>query len=179
LRFEVEKELGMAIGVETIALNRYAPQGADAISLYSNGSAEGLTLAQLAISVCLQAASAYEGQSVVKMNILTRGAVKLDGAAQWMEKIANGSADWAQAKAYITSELGISDAALPDAINTYDKRMAAVKAVKEKIDALTQQQQRDMIDMQTLVNRRDVAYSTSSNVVRTLGASQEADAANF
>ena len=169
----------MAIGIETIAVNRYAPQGADAISLYSNGSAEGLTLAQLAISVCLQAASAYEGQSVVKMNVLTRGAVKLDGAAQWMEKIANGSADWAQAKAYITSELGISDAALPDAINTYDKRMAAVKAVKEKIDALTQQQQRDMIDMQTLVNRRDVAYSTSSNVVRTLGASQEADAANF
>ena len=169
----------MAIGIETIAVNRYAPQGADAISLYSNGSAEGLTLAQLAISVCLQAASAYEGQSVVKMNILTRGAVKLDGAAQWMEKIANGSADWAQAKAYITSELGISDAALPDAINTYDKRMAAVKAVKEKIDALTQQQQRDMIDLQTLVNRRDVAYSTSSNVVRTLGASQEADAANF
>ena len=113
------------------------------------------------------------------MNILTKGAVKLDGAAQWMEKIANGSADWSQAKAYITSELGVSDAALPDAINTYDKRMAAVKAVKEKIDALTQQQQRDMIDMQTLVNRRDVAYSTSSNVVRTLGASQEADAANF
>ena len=169
----------MAIGIETIAVNRYAPQGADAISLYSNGSAEGLTLAQLAISVCLQAASAYEGQSVVKMNILTRGSVKLDGAAQWMEKIANGSADWTQAKAYITSELGISDATLPDAINTYDKRMAAVKAVKEKIDALTQQQQRDMIDMQTLVNRRDVAYSTSSNVVRTLGASQEADAANF
>ena len=167
------------IGIEQIATNRYAPQGADAISLYSNGSAEGLTLAQLAISVCLQAASAYEGQSVVKMNVLTRGAVKLDGAAQWMEKIANGSADWAQAKAYITSELGISDAALPDAINTYDKRMAAVKAVKEKIDALTQQQQRDMIDLQTLVNRRDVAYSTSSNVVRTLGASQEADAANF
>ena len=169
----------MAIGVETIAVNRYAPQGADAISLYSNGSAEGLTLGQLAISVCLHAASAYEGQSVVKMNILTKGAVKLDGAAQWMEKIANGSADWTAAKAYITGELGVSDAALPDAINTYDKRMVAVKAVKEKIDALTQQQQRDMIDMQTLVNRRDVAYSTSSNIVRTLGASQEADAANF
>ena len=169
----------MAIGIETIAVNRYAPQGADAISLYSNGSAEGLTLGQLAISVCLHAASAYEGQSVVKMNILTKGAVKLDGAAQWMEKIANGSADWTQAKDYLTTTLGISAGALPDAINTYDKRMAAVKAVKEKIDALTQQQQRDMIDMQTLVNRRDVAYSTSSNIVRTLGASQEADAANF
>ena len=169
----------MAIGVETIALNRYAPQGSDAITLYSNDSASGLTLGQLAISVCLHAASAYEGQSVVKMNILTQGSVKLDGAAQWMEKIANGSADWPTAKAYLTGEMGISAETLPDAINTYDKRMAAVKAVKEKIDVLTQQQQRDMIDMQTLVNRRDVAYSTSSNVVRTLGASQEADAASF
>ena len=160
----------MAIGVETIALNRYAPQGSDAITLYSNDSASGLTLGQLAISVCLHAASAYEGQSVVKMNILTQGSVKLDGAAQWMEKIANGSADWPTAKAYLTGEMGISAETLPDAINTYDKRMAAVKAVKEKIDVLTQQQ-RDMIDMQTLVNRRDVAYSTSSNIVRTLGAS--------
>lgn len=169
----------MAIGVETIALNRYAPQGSDAITLYSNDSASGLTLGQLAISVCLHAASAYEGQSVVKMNILTQGSVKLDGAAQWMEKIANGSADWPTAKAYLTGEMGISAETLPDAINTYDKRMAAVKAVKEKIDVLTQQQQRDMIDMQTLVNRRDVAYSTSSNIVRTLGASQDAGAASF
>ena len=169
----------MAIGVETIALNRYAPQGADAITLYSNGSAEDLTLGQLAISVCLHAASAYEGQSVVKMNVLTKGAVKLDAAAEWMEKIANGTADWAAAKAFLTGELGISASTLPDGIDTYNKRMAAAKAAKEKIDALTQQQQRDMIDLQTLVNRRDVAYSTSSNVVRTLGASQEADAANF
>ena len=169
----------MAIGLETIAVNRYAPQGANAISLYSNGLADGLTLGQLAISVCLHAASAYEGQSVVKMNVLTEGSLKLEGASEWMEKIANGTADWTAAKSYITSELGIDAGTLPDAINTYAKRMAAVKAVKEKVDALTQQQQRDMIDLQTLVNRRDVAYSTSSNIVRTLGASQEADAANF
>ncbi len=167
------------IGIEQIATNRYAPQGADAISLYSNGSAEGLTLAQLAISVCLRAASAYEGQSVLKMNTLTKGAVKLDGASEWMEKIANGSADWTQAKAYLTSTLGISAETLPDAINTYDKRMAALKAVKEKVDALTQQQQRDMIDLQTLVNRRDVAFSTSSNILKTLGNSSSGNAANF
>ena len=65
----------MAIGIETIAVNRYAPQGANAISLYSNGLADGLTLGQLAISVCLHAASAYEGQSVVKMNVLTEGSL--------------------------------------------------------------------------------------------------------
>ena len=158
----------MSIGVETIAVNRYAPQGADAISLYSNGSAEGLTLGQLAISVCLHAASAYEGQSVLKMNVLTKGAGTLEVASQWMEKIANGSADWGAAKAYLTSELKIPESSLPDAIDTYDKRMAAVKAVKEKVDSLTQQQQRDMIDLQTLVNRRDVSYSTASNLMTSV-----------
>ena len=95
------------IGIEQIATNRYAPQGADAITLYSNDAVSGLTLGQLAISVCLRAASAYEGQSVLKMNTLTKGAVKLDGASEWMEKIANGSADWTQAKAYLTTTLGI------------------------------------------------------------------------
>jgi len=169
----------MAIGIEQIATNRYAPSGADAISLYSNGEAAGLTLGQLVISVCLRSAAAYEAQSVVKMNVLTSGAVKLDDASKWMEKIANGSANWNDAKAYLAGTLGIEASTLPDGIDTYDKRMAAVKAVKEKVDAMTQQQQRDMIDLQTLVNRRDVAYSTSSNVVRTLGTSQSADAANF
>ena len=169
----------MAIQIEQIATNRYAPSGSDAISLYANGEVSGLTLGQLMISVCLHSAAAYEGQSVVKMNALTRGAVKLEGAAQWMEKIANGSAVWEDAKAYLTGTLGIAASALPDAIDTYDKRMAAVKAVKEKVDAFTQQQQRDMIDLQTLVNRRDVAYSTSSNIVHALGTSQNADAANF
>ena len=167
------------IEVEQIATNRYAPQGSDAISLYTNGAASGLTLGQLVISVCLNSAAAYEGQSVVKMNVLTSGATVLDDASKWMEKIANDTADWAEAKAYLTNTLGVDASTLPDAINTYDKRMAAVKAVKEKIDALAQQQQRDMIDLQTLVNRRDVAYSTSSNVVRSLGTSMDADAANF
>ena len=167
------------IGIEQIATNRYAPSGADAISLYTNGTAEGLTLGQLVISVCLKSAAAYEAQSVVKMNTLTAGAVKLDDASKLMEQIANGSANWNDAKAYLTGTLGIDVSTLPDGISTYDKRMAAVKAVKEKVDALTQQQQRDMIDLQTLVNRRDVAYSTSSNVVRSLGTSQNADAANF
>ena len=36
-----------------------------------------------------------------------------------------------------------------------------------------------MIDLQTMVNRRDVAYSTSSNVVRALGTSQSGNAQNF
>ncbi len=57
--------------------------------------------------------------------------------------------------------------------------MQAASAMKNKMETLVQQQQQDMIDLQTLVNRRDVAYSTSSNIVRTLGTSMSADATNF
>ena len=37
----------------------------------------------------------------------------------------------------------------------------------------------EMIDLQTIVNRRDVAFSTSSNVVRALGTSSMDNAQNF
>ena len=47
------------------------------------------------------------------------------------------------------------------------------------MDALAQDQQEDMIDLQTLVNRRDSAYSTASNVVRALATSSMDDAKNF
>ena len=67
----------------------------------------------------------------------------------------------------------------PADIDTYKKRMEAINAMKVKVDALTQNQQTDMIDMQSLVNRRDTAYSASSNMVRALGKSMYTDANNF
>ena len=169
------------IGIEQIATNRYAPSGSEAINLYSTGAegGSGLTLVQLAIAVCLNTAAAYEGQSVVKMNTMTAGSVKLDAAAGWLAKVADGTADWSQARAFATDELGIAAGELPDAIDTYAKRMTAVTAFKSKMDILAQQQQRDMIDIQTAVNRRDVAYSTSSNIVRTVGQSMDNEAVNF
>ena len=167
------------IETTTVATNRYAPSGADAISLYTNGEGRDLTLAQLVMSVCLRAAATYEAQSVVKMNEMTRGSEQLDTASVWMKKIADGSAVWNEAKAYLTGTLGIDAATLPADISTFDNRMAATTALKGKVDTMTQQQQRQMVDLQTLVNRRDVAYSTSSNLVRTVGNSQLSDSGNF
>jgi hypothetical protein len=169
------------IAIETIATNRYAPSGSEAINLYSTGveGGSGLTLGQLAIAVCLTAAAAYEGQSVVKMNEMSSDSLVLDDAADWMATVADGTADWAQAKAFCTGKLGIDANTLPDNLNSYDKRMTVVTAMKAKIDAMVQQQQQDMIDLQTLVNRRDVAYSASSNIVRAFGTSMSNDANNF
>ena len=113
------------------------------------------------------------------MNTMTAGSEKLQTASSWLEKIADGSADWTAAKAFMTGTMGVAADELPDAIDTYAKRMVAAKSLKNKIDNLTQSQQEAMIDLQTMVNRRDVAYSTSSNVIKTLGESQLGNAANF
>ena len=166
-----------------IATNRNAPIWSSAINLYSTGLEGGsnLTLGQLVIAVSLRSAAAYEEQSVNKMNTMTAGSTKLDKAADWLEKIANGLSDseWASAKAFGTNVLGIENSTLPSDLQSYDKRMQAATAFKAKMDALAQTQQQEMIDLQTLVNRRDVAYSTSSNIVRALGTSQIGNANNF
>ena len=168
------------ISIETIAVNRNAPAGSEAINMYSNGLEGGdhLTIGQLAIAVSMRAAAEYEAQSVVKMNRMTNGSEKLSTCSRYMEEVADGTAKWAEVKAYLTNVLGIKEG-LPDNIDTYAKRMTVIAQIKAKVDAMTQVQQEEMIDLQTLVNRRDVAFSASSNIVRTLGTSMNGNAGNF
>ena len=171
------------IEATSIATNRYAPEGSNAINMYSTGAegGSGLTLGQLAIAVSLRSAAAFEAQSVVKMNEATHGAQTLSDAAGWMAKVADGSvnSEWTSFKAFATGELGVPASALPADASSYDRRMQTASAMKARMDALAQTQQQSMIDLQSLVNRRDVAYSTSSSMVRTLAASQSTNAENF
>ena len=171
----------MAITVEEIAINRYAPKGSEAIHLYSNGLEGGshLTIGQLAIAVSMRSAAAYEAQSVIKMNTMAAGSDVLNRAADYMDEIVNGTQNWATIKQFLIDDLGVDAANLPDNVDSYKKRLEAIDAMKPKVDALTQSQQTDMIDMQTLVNRRDTAYAASSNIVRALGKSMSTDAYNF
>ena len=169
----------MAIESIQIATNRYAPAGSEAILMYDTGASGALTLGQLVQAVCIRSAAAYEAQSVNKMNKMTAGSVKLDDAAAWLPKLVDGSADWAAAKAFLTGTMGIAESELPPDLSSYDRRMQAANALKSRMDALTQSQQEEMIDLQTMVNRRDVAFSTSSNVVRALGTSSMDNAQNF
>ena len=171
----------MAISIETIAVNRYAPRGSEAVNLYSNGLEGGdhLTIGQLVIAVAMRSAAAYEAQSIAKMNAMAAGTAVLEQAAEYMDEIVNGTDDWPAIRQFLIDELGVDGDALPADVDTYKKRMEAINAAKVKVDALTQNQQTDMIDMQSLVNRRDTAYSASSNMVRALGKSMYTDANNF
>ena len=161
----------MSIESNQIAVNRYATEGSQAINLYSTGTAEDLTLGQLVAAVCIRTAGALEEQSVNKMNIMNIGVEQLDKASVYMQQVADESmSDWAAAKAYLSGTVGVSG--LPDDLSSYEKRMQAVNAIKERLDALTQQAQEDMIDMQTLINRRDMTFNTSSNIIKALGNSK-------
>ena len=162
-----------------IATNRYAPAGSEQVLMYDTGASGPLTLGQLVQAVCIRTAAALEAQSVNKMNTMTAGSVKLDDAAGWLTKIVQGTATWSAAKAFLVGTMGIAESELPPDLSSYDRRMQASNALKSRMDQLTQSQQEEMIDLQTIVNRRDVAFSTSSNVVRALGASQMDNAQNF
>ena len=161
----------MAIEANMIAINRYAPEGSKAINLYSTSAATSLTLGQLVASVCIRAASALEEQSVNKMNLMSVDTEKLEQASTYLQQIAeNTLTDWATAKAYLESAIGAMG--LPDNLATYERRMQAVNAIKEKLEGMTQQAQEDMIDLQTLINRRDMTSNTSSNIIKTMGNSK-------
>ena len=161
----------MSIEANQIALNRYAPAGSQAINLYATETASGLTIGQLVAAVCIRTAGALEEQSVNKMNMMSVGTEKLEKASSYMQQIAEETlSDWASAKSYLADTVGVSG--LPDALSTYEKRMQAVNAIKERLEVLTQQAQEDMIDMQTLINRRDMTFNTSSNIVKAIGNSK-------
>lgn len=158
----------MSIEANMIAVNRYAPEGSKAINLYSTSAAENLTLGQLVASVCIRAAGALEEQSVTKMNCMSINTEKLEQVSTYLQQIAEDTlTDWATAKAYLESAIDVTG--LPDDLSTYVKRMQAIDAIKEKLEGMTQQAQEDMIDIQTLINRRDMTYNTSSNIIKTMG----------
>lgn len=161
----------MSIEANHIAVNRYAPEGSQAINLYSTETASDLTLGQLVAAVCIRTAGALEEQSVNKMNMMSIGTEQLDKASGYMQQIAEETlSDWATAKAYLSDTVGV--AGLPDDLSSYEKQMQAVNAIKERLDLLTQQAQEDMIDLQTLINRRDMTFNTSSNIVKAIGNSK-------
>ena len=161
----------MSIEANMIAVNRYAPEGSKAINLYSTSTAENLTVGQLVSAICIRTACALEEQSVNKMNLMNANTETLDQASAYLQQIAESTlTDWTSAKDYLESTLGVTG--LPDDLSTYNRRMQAINAIKEKLEGMTQQAQEDMIDLQTLINRRDLSYNTSSNIVKTMGNSK-------
>ena len=167
------------IETEKIGEMRYATDATSAVNLYSTGTASGLTLAQLVMSVCLNTAASYEKQSVNKMNTITKNSELLQKGSDWIEKIVEDNASWSRLKRFLVNELGVLETSLPEKIRAYDDKLKVISLMSERMNAVMQTQQQDMVALQSYVSRRDTAFSSSGNIVRALGRSMSGCANNF
>jgi len=163
------------------------------VRLYDYGGCEGLTLGQLVNAVCVHTGVAIEDQTVNKMNIITVNARKLRAESQVLATIVDGSCNYDSVldlpgyegmtyRDFLQNELKLTiggDGTLPDKLKTYNERMKVFTALKEILNSDATASQRDMIDLQTYESRRDVAYSTATNVVKNLGMSKQMVAGNM
>ena len=167
------------IETEKIGAMRYATDSASAVNLYSTGKASGLTLGQLVMAVCLNTAASYERQSVNKMNTITKNSGLLQTGSEWIEKIVDDNASWSRLKKFLLGELGVLETSLPAKIRTHDDKLKVISLMTERMNAIMQTQQQDMVALQSYVSRRDTAFSSSANIVRALGRSMNGCANNF
>ncbi|MBR5457129.1 MAG: hypothetical protein IKV56_00045 [Kiritimatiellae bacterium] len=146
--------------------------------LYSVGNADGLTFAEMIAAVSVRTAAAYEAASLAKMNMMSFSAEKIRRISGCISAIASGTlTDWESERAFLEIEVGVAN--LPEKLDGHPARIAAIDAIKASLDALTHKAQEDMIDMQTLINRRDMVFNVSSSVVRVTGLSKMNTAAHL
>lgn len=186
-----------AILVEKIGVNAYAPEGANEIDLYSFGGAEGLTLPQLMMAICIRRAALIEDQSVLKMNeinasaawleiltavgeqILSRrsldGTLNLKRTSYVPRNVPEVTTYWD----FLTKEVGLDEDAVPHELATVDDRTKMFAKLKDRINAASTNNQEQMIELQSFLSRRDTTYNTSAAIVKKLGSAMNASAANF
>lgn len=168
------------------------------VNLFNYNGCEGLTLGQLVSAICVRVGVALEMECVNKTNVLSWTTRRLKALAETLDGVMKGEMNY---DSRLTSEgyagmtvrdflTGVmeytiqkpgkeNDAALPASLDMMTDRLTFYERVKGKMDSDTSTSQKDMVDLQTYISRRDVAYSTATNSVRTLGATLQGTAANF
>lgn len=168
------------IFLEKIGTNRYAPEGANDISLFAYNGAEGLTIGQLVNAICIRRGVHQERQSTLVMNRLSVATDKLTTVANLTERILAANGAWnTDDKNYIINDLKVEAKDLPDALDTYQKRMRVFDILRQKLTELNGSVDRLAIQLQTAVSRRDAAYSIATMTVSHLGKSMSQTAGYF
>ncbi len=165
----------------TIAINRYAPPGAESINMYSIDGGESLTFGQLLAAVCIRAGSNMEAQSINKMNSMNGNVELLKIASTYLSQLAtNTMTKWASFIVFLRTKLGLKESELPSGHdNSYNTRFAYINVMKPKMEAMTRQAQEDMIDVQSLISKRDVCFTTGTSLIKSTGGSSEKIAETF
>ena len=186
----------------SIGTNRYGGPEAS-VNLYGYGAAKDLTLGQLVNAICCRAGFALETESVALANLVTTRTRRLKAAAKVMEALVSGAEKGydtelelegygtVTARSFLADVMGYtfkakdddteatSGGSLPYAVDAENDRLAVYTVMKKDIDAMTTESQTRMIDLQSCMSRRDVAFATATNTVQTLGGVLQNVAANY
>ena len=163
------------------------------VRLYNFAGNEGLSLGQLVNAVCVHAGVAIEDQTVNKMNIITVNARRLKAETKVVGDLLSGAGSYDSTldvsgyegmtyRDFLQNVLKLTiggNGTLPATLDSYNNRMKVYTAMKELINADATASQQDMIDLQTYESRRDVAYSTATNIVKNLGMSKQMVSSNM
>ena len=169
------------------------------------GEEQEYAFGKLLVAINLQAAANCELRSVTYMNRISVNSSLLnlmsavanrinnDDHVTWDDKIADSdipsdykfrSAEFASSHKigdFFKKELEISSDILPDKLSDGDdegftRRLQAFSALKDKMDAANRVSQQLQIGLRTQVSRRDVSYSTSSNLLKNMVGSMMTEA---
>ncbi len=178
-----------------IAVNNYAPAGAELIELYNYNGAELLTIPQLVIAVSVRRAACLERASVVQMNMMTAGVEKSNRLCKLGDDLLavtgnatthdddTWKADSAKWKNWVNEfhACGGEDIAkdLPDGADTYDKRLKALEKLAELMQKVNSATDRVAVELQTCISRRDLVYKLATTTVSHFGTSASNVANNY
>ncbi len=175
-----------AISIDKVLDNHYSATGVDPARLYSVDGADGLTFGQLIAAICIRRGALLEQRAVSRMNMMTQNngfleamsnvCSQLAGDAQY-NTIANIPESYTPKNVsrgctiedFLEKECGVD---FPDNYRTdwsYANRMAVITALKVKMDSANSTSQEDAIELQSLINWRDVTYNASSTQVSRYG----------
>lgn len=189
--------MASAIQVEKIGENRYAPEGANDVNLYAFSGVYDLTLGQLIMAICIRSASVIEEQSVLKMNEVNASASYLEVLAQVGERVMTrntldsafdlSKTNYVPTKVplqttywdFIVTEIGIEEELVPKKVSKMDDKTRVFELISDEMNAVSGDNERQVIDLQSYLSRRDSAYSTSSSTVKKLGQTMSVVANNF
>ena len=185
------------IEIQQIGTNRYAPAGANAVCLYGIEGADGLTLAQLVSAVCIRRCAHLESRAVGRMNKMTQNNTYMDALASVCKQIAadaelNAAANLPDSyemrrasrpctiQRFLESECGVTPT-LPETNKpwTYAQRLATINSLKTAMDSANTTSQEDVIELQSMINWRDVTYNASSGIVSRYGNTEANIAGNI
>ena len=185
------------VQAEKIGVNAYAPQGANAIYLYDFDGVGGLTLPQLMMAVCIRRSAIIEEQSVLKMNEINASAAWLQVLAMVGENILSRSSltakldlsktDYVPTKVptvttyrdFLALEVGLGYEAVPSRLSTTNERTALYRKLTDTMSSASTTNQEQMIDLQSLVSRRDSTFNASAATVKRFGTTMNSVASNF